>query len=270
VLSAQLRRGGYEAIEVSGSDAQEASANLAGALRAEPAAVVAVGGDGTVNVALQLLAGTTTPLGVLPAGAGDDFARALGVPTEAEGAIAGWLRSGQTCRVDLGRCGQRWFATVLASGIDSQVSQRAATMSWPSGRLRYVIATAAELRTFRPVAFELEVDGRSLATPATLVAVANTAFYGGGMKIAPPAVPTDGMLDVVVVGPMSKPKLIRSFPRLYRGTHTGLPEVSLHRGRRVVLRAAGLSGFADGDLVGELPLEVDCIPGALIALGPGR
>jgi diacylglycerol kinase (ATP) len=235
--------------------------------------VVAVGGDGAAHAALQALAGTTTPLAVVPAGTGNDLALALGIPRDplaAARAAAADLAAGTSLTVDAGRTGDRWWATVLCCGFDSAVTDRANRLRWPKGRRRYDVAILAELAALRPREVELVLDGERQTVPVTLVAVGNTSWYGGGMKVCPGADPSDGLFDVTVVGPMTRRQLIRSRPRLTAGTHVEHAAVAVHRAARVELSSPGVSTYADGEPVAPLPAIAECVPGALRVVGTGR
>ena len=237
------------------------------------AAVVAVGGDGTVNRALQSVAGTTTPLAVVPAGTGNDLVRALGIPVttrEAARAAAEDLVEGRTTTVDAGRTGDRWWATVLCCGFDSAVSDRANRLRWPRGRRRYDVAVLAELARHRPREVTVVLDGESQTLPLTMVAVGNTPWYGGGLKVCPGADPADGLFDVTVVGPTTRLELIRTKPLLTLGTHVDHRSVTVHRASRVELSCEGVTTWADGEPVAPLPAVAECVPGALRVLGAGR
>ena len=190
-----------------------AEAQAAAAVGAGTAAVVAIGGDGAAHAALQAVAGTGTPLAVVPAGTGNDLALALGVPADpraAAEAAAADLRAGEVRTVDAGRTGERWWATVLCCGFDSAVTDRANRLRWPRGPRRYDVAILAELARLRPRELTLVLDGEPRTVAATLVAVGNTAWYGGGMRVCPAADPTDGAFDVTVVGPVSRRELVRT------------------------------------------------------------
>lgn len=232
---------------------------------AEPIdALVVVGGDGTVNLGLQATAGTDVPLGIIPAGTGNDIARCVdlvgdGVTPQT---LAARIAAGQPRRIDLAQVGERRFATVLAAGFDAKVNERANTMRWPRGPMRYNLAIVAELRTFRPISYVLDLDGTTLRAEAMLVAVGNGPSFGGGMRIAEGARLDDGLLDVVLIGPMSRPRLVRLFPQIYSGAHVERPEFTRHRVRRVTVAAPGIVGYADGERLGPLPLSVECLPGA--------
>lgn len=242
------------------------------------AALVAVGGDGTMHLALQAVAGTATPLGVVPAGTGNDFATEVGVPADplaAAAAIARSLSAGETRTFDLakmtaaGSAGETptWFAAVLGAGFDAIVNERANRMRWPRGPRRYDVAIVAELARLRARAYTVTLDGVTTEEPAILVAVGNTASYGGGLRVCPNADPTDGLLDVVIGRPMSRLTLTRLKPRLYSGTHVDDPLVVQHRARTVTLAADGITTYADGERSLPLPVTIEAVPKALNLVG---
>ena len=262
-VAARLRADWTEVDLVVGRDADEAFDRLRDRVAAGVDGVVAVGGDGLVNLALQVVAGTPLPLGVVPAGTGNDFARALGIPLDQPTQAVDLVVRAATITVDMGRANGRWFGGVLGSGFDSMVNERANRMTWPTGRSRYNIAIVLELRTFRPVPYVLVLDGEPWTTEAMLVAVGNGSSYGGGMKVCPDADLHDGLLDVTVLGPISKPEFLRVFPTVYKGTHVNHPAVTVRRARRVVLRSAGVTAYADGERVSVLPVHCEAVPSAL-------
>jgi diacylglycerol kinase (ATP) len=255
------------------ADRQDAERQCAAAVADGVAAVAALGGDGAAHAALQAVAGTATALTVLPAGTGNDLALALGVPadpTHAARVAAEDLLAGHVRRIDAARTGDRWWATVLCCGFDSAVTDRANRLRWPRGPRRYDVAILAELARLRPRQVALTVDGVGSQQEVTLIAVGNTPWYGGGLRIAPGADPADGLLDVVVVGPISRRELVRTRPRLAAGTHVDHPAVTVLRGREVALHGEGLSTYADGEPVCALPAVSVCVPGAVGVLGTGR
>lgn len=226
-----------------------------------------------MSLALQALAGTRTPLGVVAVGTGNDFAHTLGLPVRdpaAAGKLAAEALKGNRIRdVDLGRVGERWFGTVLASGFDSRVNDRGNRMRWPGGRFRYDLAMIAELAAFKPIPYRITLDGGEVREiEATLVAVGNGSSYGGGMRICSGARTDDGLFDVTVVGDCTRTTLLRVFPKVYRGTHLSHPKVSTHRVRTITLQADGVTGYADGEPLGALPLTAQCVPGAVRVLSP--
>ncbi|WP_432134531.1 diacylglycerol kinase [Streptomyces sp. bgisy154] len=268
-----LRDAGHRVRTVVGVDAPDALARARDAVADGTGALVAVGGDGLVNLALHAVAGTRTPLGVVAVGTGNDFARALGLPVRdpaaAGRAVADALKGSRVRDIDLGRVGDRWFGTVLASGFDSRVNDRGNRMRRPAGRTKYDLAMLAELAAFRPFAYRIRLDGGEVREiEATLVAIGNGSSYGGGMRICPGADPTDGLFDVTVVGDCSRATLLRVFPRVYRGTHVEHPKVTVYRAAQVEIEAPGITGYADGEPLGALPLTARCVPGAARVIGP--
>jgi diacylglycerol kinase (ATP) len=238
-------------------------------------ALVAVGGDGTVHLGLQAAGGSGVPFGVVPAGTGNDFAEQLGVPADPVAAartLAVALGERRTRPVDLalvdGPGGyHRYFGAVLGAGFDAIVNERANRMRWPKGPRRYDLAIFLELLRLSPRRYAITVDGRRRDTEAVLVSVGNTACYGGGMRICPAADPTDGLLDLVVVGPVSRTTFVRIKPRVYAGTHVLHRAVSTERGARIELAADGITAYADGERACPLPLTITAAPGALTFLG---
>ncbi|WP_327182117.1 diacylglycerol kinase [Streptomyces sp. NBC_01334] len=268
-----LRAAGYSVRTVLGVDAEDALVRARAAVADGTGALIAVGGDGLAHLALQAVAGTRTPLGLVAAGTGNDFARALGLPVRDPAAaarlVADALKGARIRDIDLGRVGDRWFGTVLASGFDSRVNDRGNRMRWPLGRARYDLAMLAELAAFRPFPYRITLDdGAVREVEATLVAVGNGSSYGGGMRICPGADLTDGLFDVTVVGDCRRTTLLRVFPKVYRGTHIDHPKVTVLRAAKVEIAAAGVSGYADGERLGELPLTARCVPGAVRLIGP--
>jgi diacylglycerol kinase (ATP) len=272
-VTAALAEAGVTPRLLTAADRDDAERQAAAAVADGVTAVVALGGDGAAHAALQAVAGTGTPLGLLPAGTGNDLALALGVPTDpvvAARALAADLQAGSVRPIDAVRTGNRWWATVLCCGFDSAVTDRANRLRWPRGPRRYDVAILAELARLRPREVTLTVDGVGSRREVTLVAVGNTPWYGGGLRIAPDADPADGLLEVVVVGPISRRELVRTRPRLAAGTHVDHPAVTVLRGREVALHGDGLSTYADGEPVCALPAVSVCVPGALGVIGAGR
>lgn len=230
--------------------------------------VIVCGGDGSLHLAIQELAGSGTALGVIPAGTGDDNARTLGIPRRDARAATLLAATGSITRVDLGHVitvdgASKYFLGVLSSGFDSLVNERANAMTRPRGDARYLVAIVAELRTFRPVPYVAELDGRPVAGDAMLVAIGNGASYGGGMRVCPDADPGDGMLDVTWLHGVSKATFLRVFPQVFQGGHVRSRHVSTTRARRITLEAPGQIVYADGEFVGPLPAVIEICPGAL-------
>ncbi|RFU87064.1 diacylglycerol kinase [Streptomyces triticagri] len=271
--AAALRAAGFSVRTVLGTDAADALTRAREAVRDGTGALIAVGGDGMANLALQAVAGTRTPLGLVAVGTGNDYARALGLPVlapeEAGRAAAEALKGARLRELDLGRIGDRWFGSVLATGFDSRVNDRGNRMRWPRGRFKYDLAILAELATFKPTPFRIALDdGPVRDIDATLIAVGNGTSYGGGMRICADAEMDDGLFDITVVGDCSRTTLLKVFPKVYKGTHLSHPKVTVHRAAKISLEAAATTGYADGEPLGPLPLTAECVPGAVGVLVP--
>lgn len=237
--------------------------------------VVTLGGDGMVHVAVQALAGTEVSLGVVPLGTGNDFARALGIPAGDPLAAADVVVRNHPRRIDLGRSGDTWFATVLAAGFDAAVNERANAMRWPHGDLRYTLAALSVIRNWKPVPYRLEIEDASGATTvreqeAMLLAIANTESYGGGLRIAAECDPADGLLDAILIKPVSRLEFLRVFPGVRQAKHLTHPAFERIRARRITASAPGVIAYSDGERLGPLPLDVECVPSALGVLVPPR
>jgi diacylglycerol kinase (ATP) len=273
---AQLQRRGVDVVAITGTDAEHARRLVDGALERGMDALVVVGGDGIISLALQVLAQTDVPLGIIPAGTGNDHAREFHIPAKDPEAAADVVVDGAVETVDLGRIKgadgtDRWFGTVMAAGFDSLVTDRTNRMRWPHGRMRYNVAMVAELSKLRLLPFRLSFDGEELDTELTLAAFGNTKSYGGGMRICPNADPTDGLLDATMVASASRTRLIRLFPTVFKGTHVNLDEVRTARARTITVECRAspkITAYADGEFVCPLPVEVSAVPGALKILRP--
>jgi diacylglycerol kinase (ATP) len=268
VAQAQLLAAGVQVLRLQGSDAADAERICRQAVADGVDAVVAVGGDGMAHLALQACAGTPTALGIVPTGTGNDLARALELPRGDPGASAALLVAGAIRRVDAVRTAGQWWACVLGVGFDGAVNDRANKMRWPRGRRRYDLAVVAELRTYRATRFVLHLDEVRSEVDAMLIAVGNAPSYGGGMKVCPDARIDDGLLDVVVVGPLGRLNFLRLFPRVFAGTHVRHRSVTVHRAREVRIDGPDTaSAYADGERVGTPPLTCALQPGALRVIG---
>ncbi len=242
------------------------------ALALTPDALVVVGGDGMVSLAVNAVAQTSIPFAVVPAGTGNDLARGIGIPVgDINASIDHLLQSllREPERLDLGRITStdgstvRWFASILSAGFDAVVNERANAMTWPKGKSRYTLALLRELFAFQAVEYQLTVSGKTRSEKAMLISVANNTSMGGGMKVAPDASMRDGLLDVFVLRPLSKFRFLRLFPRVFAGTHVGEPEVLIERCTQVTIDAPGIVAYADGERVWELPVNVDVVPAAV-------
>ena len=265
-VAARLRAAGIEVVELITTSAEDVPPRTREAIKTLADAVVVVSGDGTIHQVVQELAGGDQPLGVVPAGTGNDFARALGVPLDDPEAAADRIINGTRRRVDLLKAKDEFITTIVASGFDSLVNKRANAMRWPKGQSRYTVATFAELRTFTPLTYSVTLDGDVIDTEAMLVAVGTVASYGGGLRICEGASIDDGLLDVTIIRPVSRLTLLTLFPKLSKGTHVPHPQITQLRGRTVRLESAGITAYADGEPLSPLPVDIEVAPGALTVL----
>ncbi|HEU4808914.1 MAG TPA: YegS/Rv2252/BmrU family lipid kinase [Homoserinimonas sp.] len=271
-----LRGAGHDVTMLSESTLVELLKSVAAAVATKPDALVVVGGDGMVNLAANVLAGSKVALGVVPSGTGNDMARGLGVPIgNTQAAIEALLLAlHQPPRIiDAGRVlggdgESSWFASVLSAGFDAVVNERANLMRWPKGKSRYNLALLRELAMLRPVHYRLTVDGTVIETDAVLISVANNTSFGGGMLVTPDALLDDGEFDVLVVKPLSRIAFLRIFPRVFKGTHISDPRVTIYRGRSIRVEADGVVAYADGERIGPLPVDIEAVPRALRVLAP--
>jgi diacylglycerol kinase (ATP) len=259
----RLHAAGLDVRELRGADAVDSEKLAREAVAASVDGLVVCGGDGMVNLAAQVLAGTDVPLGIVPMGTGNDTARALGLPVKDPLAAADVIVAGRTRVIDLARSGDRHFVTVLAAGFDAAVNEKANSMSWPKGQLKYSVAILAVLRAFQPIHYTLELDGETLSVDGMLVSVGNGDSMGGGLRVTHGAKLDDGLLDVVLFTSVPRRELVKTYPKLFSGGHTRHPAYQRHRVKRVTVAAPGVVAYADGERFGELPLTVEVVPAAL-------
>jgi diacylglycerol kinase (ATP) len=267
-------RGVPDAELVITGSAAETTGAAAEATRQGCRRVLAVGGDGTVQAVVNgLLTGTAAgeppSLGIVPGGSGNDLARSLGLP---QGLSRSWsVATGDVTEpldvpVAMNSGERRHFVSAGGLGFDAQVAwAMASRRRWQRGRAGYLLTTLDELRRFsnRRVTITLD-DGASTERAVLLVAIANGAFYGGGMRICPDAVTDDGELDLCIVGDISRLTALQQLPRLYPGRHVDHPAVELRRARRVTIEGdPGTRVHLDGEPFGTLPLTVEIRPAAL-------
>ena len=224
-----------------------------------------IGGDGLVHHALNELAPSATadiPLGIVPAGTGNDFARALGLDVKNPIRNIDLFLSSEPELIDLGQVNGRRFGAICSTGFDSLVNERANAMSWPRGKRKYDIAMLQELPRFKARNYQITVDGKVLKVQAMLIAVGNGSSYGGGMQVCPDADLRDGLLDIMVLHPVSKFEFIRIFPKVYSGMHVTHPEVEILRGKSVTIEGDAVT-YADGERISPTPALISALPGAL-------
>lgn len=269
-VRARLDALGVEA-EIRVSTGPDDPARWAAAAAAAGRPVVAFGGDGLVSAVLNATA-NKVPMGVLPSGTGNDFARSVGIPLDPVSAcdlLANpTVRAFDCGRIELGSHTHR-FGCIASVGFDSEVNRRANEITWASGTPVYVLAVLETILRWRPATFRITVDGEQHETRGWFTAVGNGISYGGGMRICPEADLHDGLLEVTVLGDAGKVEFLRAFPRVFKGTHLDHPKVTSLRGRRVEVEAdRPFRCFTDGEDTCAAPVAIEAEPGALQVMVP--
>jgi YegS/Rv2252/BmrU family lipid kinase len=228
---------------------------------------VVLSGDGLIGAIGGAMAGSRTPLGVVPGGRGNDLARGLGIPEDPRAAVEA-IAAGHSTRIDVGEANGQRFLGIASVGFDSEAN-RIANASRMSGRMVYAWAALRALAGWKPERFSLLENGVQSRFTGYTVAVANNGFYGAGMNLAPDADPGDGQLDVVTVGDVSRLRFLLHLPKVFRGTHVNGEEVKSWRTTAIEIRASRpMTLYADGDPLTDLPAKVRIIPAALPLIVP--
>lgn len=262
VLGAQLVR--IEVTEGPGSGLKQAERMASEGIEI----VVAAGGDGTISDVFQGLLGSNSVLGIIPLGTGNDFARTIRVGPNPDLAIRA-LAAGKVQSVDVGHWRQEGreghFLNVAGCGFDAAVADRINQgYRRVRGTTAYVLAVLQTLRSYKATELMIEVDGEHLSHRAMLCAIANAPSYGGGMKVAPTAEISDGLLDLVLVKDLPTHEFLRAFPRVFKGTHLTHPNVEHRTFRRLVIESSSPAPFlVDGEVLPSGRAEVEVVPGAL-------
>lgn len=239
--------------------------------------LLVMGGDGMMHLGLNAAATTRVPLGLIPAGSGNDFCRGVGIPASPAAAVR-TIVEGHTKRIDLmsatgrlsGGAEHRWVGSIVSTGYDARTNYRTNQLRWSLGGLAYAWAALAELSRFEPLPYRLLIDGEPRVQTAMFIAVGNAGWFGGGMQACPNADITDGLLDLTVIHPVSRLTLLRLLPSIYTGRFVKDPAVELLRAREVVVDGDGLFAMADGEELGSVPLSLRAVRDCLTVYAPRR
>jgi len=269
----ELLKLGVQVTDLSGKDYDEAMEHGRRAIAEGSIDALAVaGGDGMMHLGINLCAGTNVPLALMPCGTGNDAAMTLGIPIDkpAEAAKLAVESFSKPRVVDLGlgvTANRRFhFFNSASAGFDAIVNRRANRWKYPKGPSRYTLAMLYELVTFDSLKYQAKIDGKQRDLDGMLCAVANGPSYGGGMLVAPEASVDDGKLDLFIVHKITKPELIKVFPKVFTGAHVTHPAVEIIRCEDVTLLSDGVPVYADGEPVGVLPMTVSVAPKSLKVL----
>lgn len=234
--------------------------------------VFAVGGDGTVNEVVNGLVGTSSALGVIPGGSGNDFIRSMGVTTDLYGIIKGAIQ-GIKKPVDVGIINGRYFVNISSVGFDAEVvlaTQRAKRF-YLSGSAAYVAGLIGTIFSRKSRVIKMTIDDRVVEQDSLLVAVANGKYYGGGMMAAPDAVLDDGLFDICFISNLSKSRMLMLFPRFMKGRHKGLREVSFYRSGKVYIESKEpIPVNVDGEVFMDTKVEFQIIKDGIFIAVPDK
>ena len=229
---------------------------------------VVMSGDGLVGQVGGALAGTGTPMGILPGGRGNDLGRVLRIPSEPAGAVA-VLANGHEREIDVGEVNGRRFLCIASLGFDSEANRVANEARFVKGNLVYAYAALRTLAAWKPHTFTVTVDGERTECFGYSVAVANSRAYGGGMFVAPNAELDDVLLDVVLTAQTGKLQFLKSLPQVFKGTQIDNDEITLLRGAEVEVSAdEDFAIYADGEHLANLPAKLHVLPRALKVIAP--
>lgn len=229
--------------------------------------VVAVGGDGTVSEVVNGIAGTDIELGIIPAGSGNDFAKALNIPQKPIDALV-VVEKGQSLEVDLGKYDKGYFINVAGAGFDAETLNTNENTKFLRGTLAYTVSVLWTLFRYSPRKAIIEIDGKTYHRKLWLAAVANGKYFGGGMKISPDAKIDDGLFDICLVNEISKLDFVRFFPKVFNGSHKDIKAFEVIRGKNVKIEFdAQTVAQADGEIIGFTPVTFSIIPKALKVIG---
>ncbi len=230
-------------------------------------AVIACGGDGTFHLALNALPDLNIPLGVIPMGTGNDFARYLSITKPSHGLSI--LSECTPVGMDMGTIELQdgstvRFAGIASCGFDAQVNERANTYRGPAGTMKYLAALAMELANLASRQLSVTTDeGISRTDDFTLIAVGNTSSYGGGLKMCPTANAYDQMFEITYVEKVSRRLLIRVLPKVFWGGHTAHRQVTQSVNQKIEISGDRFPVYADGEKVGYGPVTITLHPGAM-------
>jgi YegS/Rv2252/BmrU family lipid kinase len=238
-----------------------------GAIEANEVPVV-VSGDGLVGAIGGAMAGSETPLGIVPGGRGNDLARVLGIPDDPVEAVA-VIAAGETRRIDVGEANGKRFLGIVSVGFDSEANRLANETNFMRGNLVYAYAAIRTLLGWKPGRFTIRVGEERRRFSGYSVSVANSRAFGGGMFIAPDAQLDDGEFDIVTVGEVGKLRFVGNLPKVFKGTHVNEEEVQVFRAAQLELTAGRpFPVYADGEHLTDLPASLRVLPRALSVLAP--
>jgi len=267
---AEFAKTAIKLIDLSAESFANAMENAKSALKKKTIdGLVVVGGDGMFHLAVNAVATTGVPVGLVAAGTGNDSARALGLPIhDVKAAVAHIVEKIKTPRIvdlisSVSQNKTFYSFGAVSAGFDALVNKRANMWNWIKGPVKYRVAMYRELMAFKPIPYRLVIDGVEREFEANLCTITNSPSYGGGLYVTPEAQVNDGELDLLILNSVSRLELIKIFPTVYEGKHVTHPAVEILRAKEVEIHSAGMPAYSDGEHVGESPVVCKVLPGAL-------
>lgn len=233
--------------------------------------VYAVGGDGTLNEVLNGMVNSSSCLGVIPNGSGNDFVRSIYEKT----AFKNMLKStilGKTKQIDVVKINDRYFINISSIGIDAEVvcnARKLKSLPLISGGLAYILGVFITIFKYKCRYIQLKIDDKEIESTITLLAMANGKYYGGGMKVAPYADLEDGILDLCIINKLSRIRMLTLFPKLIKGNHEEIKEVSFYKGRKITLSSKEeIAVNIDGEIIKSQQIQCNIIPQGIKVIIP--
>jgi len=274
-VRAVLASSTHEVIDLSRENYEAAKAAIKHAIANSAIDVlVLVGGDGMAHLGVNVCANTKVPMAIIPAGTGNDSAGIFGMPMDDPAGSTKIILDNLSSPKPIDAIeiehslGKTWAIGSASAGFDALVNARANRMSWPAGPMKYYLAMLLELASFKAIKYRSKIDGVAKDFEAMLCVVSNSGVFGGGMLVVPEASVTDEKLDLLILNKISRFKLVKIFPRVYKGTHVTDPAVELLKATKVEIAADGMPIYSDGEYVGQAPFTANVVPGALLVIAP--
>jgi diacylglycerol kinase (ATP) len=274
-VRAVLASSRHEVIDLSRENYEAAKAAIKQAIATSAIDVlVLVGGDGMAHLGVNVCANNKVPMAIVPAGTGNDSAGIFGMPMDDPAGSTKIILDNLSSPKPIDAIeiehslGKTWAIGSASAGFDALVNARANRMSWPAGPMKYYLAMLLELASFKAIKYRSKIDGVAKDFEAMLCVVSNSGVFGGGMLVVPQASVTDEKLDLLILNKISRFKLVKIFPRVYKGTHVTDPAVELLKATKVEIAADGMPIYSDGEYVGQAPFTANVVPGALLVIAP--
>jgi diacylglycerol kinase (ATP) len=274
-VRAVLATSTHEIVELSGANYEAAKSAIKQAIANKAIdALILVGGDGMAHLGVNMCANTQVAMAIVPAGTGNDSAAVFGMPMgDAAGCTRLILENISSPKpIDAleieHSLGKTWALGSASAGFDALVNARANKMTWPAGPMKYYLAMLLELASFKAIKYRSKIDNVAKDFEAMLCVVSNSGVFGGGMLVVPEASVTDQKLDLLILHKITRFKLVRIFPRVYKGTHVTDPAVELLTATKVEIAADGMPIYSDGEYVGQAPFTATLVPASLLVIAP--